>query len=67
MPLHYVSQRSSSRGPIVPDCANCQQPNRVREVKLEGVSPGVQYWRCDGCGFVWATRDDEDLRSPRAS
>jgi hypothetical protein len=23
----------------------------------------VQYWRCERCAFVWATRDDEDLRA----
>ena len=34
---------------------------------LDDVSPGVRYWRCDGCGFVWATRDGDDLRAPRAS
>jgi hypothetical protein len=67
MPLHDVSQRSSSRGPVVPDCANCHRPDRVREVKLDGVSPGVQYWRCDGCGFVWGTRDGDDLSVERAS
>jgi hypothetical protein len=67
MPLHDVSQRSSSRGPVVPDCPNCHPLDRVREVKLDGVSPGVQYWRCERCGFVWGTRDDEDLRAARAS
>jgi transposase-like protein len=67
MPSHDVSQRSSSRGPVVPDCENCHQPDRVREVKLHDLSPGVQYWRCEGCGFVWATRDGEDLRAARAS
>jgi hypothetical protein len=27
----------------------------VREVKLQDppVSPGIQYWRCEVCGFVW--------------
>jgi transposase-like protein len=49
--------------PLVPDCANCERPNRVREVKFDDLSPGVQYWRCEGCGFVWATRDGDDLRS----
>jgi hypothetical protein len=67
MPIHDVSQTSASRGLVVPACANCQQPNHVREVKLEGVSPGVHYWRCEGCGFVWGTRDDDDLSVARAS
>jgi hypothetical protein len=53
MPLHDVS-RTSSYGPVVPDCANCHRPDRVRMVKLNGVSAGVQYWRCNECGFVWA-------------
>jgi transposase-like protein len=66
MPLHDVSQ-TSSFGPVVPECANCHRPDRVRMVKLDGVSPGVQYWRCQGCGFVWGTRDGEDLSAARAS
>jgi hypothetical protein len=44
-----------------------QRPDCVREVKLDGISADVQYWRCEGCGFVWATRDGEGLRAPRAS
>ena len=67
MPLRDVSRRSAPRGLVVPDCRNCQRPDRVREVTLDDVSPGVRYWRCDGCGFVWATRAGDDLRPPRAS
>ena len=54
MPLRDVSQTSAPRGLVVPECANCHQSDRVREVKLDGVAPGVQFWRCEGCGFVWA-------------
>src|SRR4029453_11160882 len=61
MPSHDVSQTSASRSLVVPDCTNCHRADRVREGGLEGVSPGVQYWQCDGCRFVWATRDSEDL------
>jgi hypothetical protein len=67
MPSRDVSQTSASRSLVVPDCANCHRLDHVREVRLDGVSPGVQYWRCGGCGFVWGTRDGEDLRASRAS
>jgi hypothetical protein len=49
--------------PVVPSCLNCHDSSKVRPVPLSEHYPGVQYWRCDGCGFVWATRDGEDLRS----
>jgi MinD superfamily P-loop ATPase len=67
MPLRDVSQTSAPRGLVVAACGNCHQADRVRAVDVDDVSPGVQYWRCDGCGFIWATRDDEDLRAARAS
>ena len=65
MPLRDLSQISAPHGLVVPDCANCEQPDRVHGVKLEDVSPGVQYWRCEGCGFIWATLDGDDLRAAR--
>jgi hypothetical protein len=60
MPLHDVSQ-ASARGPGAPTCRNCLQAATVRTVALHDLSPGVEYWRCDGCGFVWATQDGNDL------
>ncbi len=59
MPSLDVDQTSAR---MVPPCRNCHQSDHVKLVALEGLSPGVQYWRCDGCGFVWGTRDD-DLNS----
>ena len=55
MPSHDVSLRSSSHGATIPDCAHCHQPGSVREIKLQDPpgSPGIQYWRCEVCGFVW--------------
>lgn len=56
--------------PVDPSC-QCHNPSKVRPVLLsEHYPPGVQYWRCDGCGFLWAALDGEDLRSqqiPRKS
>jgi hypothetical protein len=52
MPLREVSQTSAPCGLVVPDCPNCEQPDRVGAVMLDGVSPGVHYWRCEECGFV---------------
>jgi hypothetical protein len=51
------------RGPVVPSCLNCHDRSKVRPIPLSEEFPGVQYWRCDGCDFVWATRDGEDLRT----
>ena len=61
MPLHDVS-RTSARGPVVPPCTNCQLSAHVHPVAPQELSPGVEYWRCAECGFVWATYDGEDLR-----
>jgi hypothetical protein len=66
MPLHDVSQRSSSPSSVVPECSNCRQPDRVQELKLHDLAPGIHYWRCEGCGFVWATQYGEDLRRASA-
>jgi transposase-like protein len=52
----------SARIPVVvPRCKKCGNLSTVRPVHLIGIDPNVQYWRCQGCGFVWATRDDEHL------
>ena len=67
MPVRDMFHTSAPHGLVVPACANCHRPDRVRAVDSDDVSPGVQHWRCDGCGFVWATRDGEDLRAARAS
>jgi hypothetical protein len=63
MPSHDVDQTSAR---MVAPCRNCHQSERVTPIALEDVSSGVRYWRCDGCRFVWATRDGEDLNSTAA-
>jgi len=51
-------------GPVVaPSCRQCEGTGLVQRVEINDVHPGVHYWRCDACGFVWATRDDLELRS----
>ena len=50
---------------VPPPCLKCQQPFEVRPLHLSDVDPWVQYWSCASCGFVWATRDGQDLRSIR--
>jgi transposase-like protein len=62
MPSNDVSQ-TSAPGFVVPPCTNCQHSDQVREIAIHDLSPGIQYWRCDSCGFVWATHDGEDLRA----
>lgn len=66
MTLGQRSQAFSPRVPVVPDCVNCHQSDRVREKKLEDLAPGIQYWRCDACGFVWATQDGDELKAGSA-
>jgi hypothetical protein len=51
-----------SNGRAVPHCLKCQA-DTVRPLNLDWVDPVVQYWSCDACGVVWATRDREDVRS----
>ena len=63
MPLRDLAQ---TPGPVVPFCTNCKQSDRVRQLSLDDLSPGIQYWRCELCGGVWVTRDGEDLRSASA-
>jgi hypothetical protein len=55
MPSLDVSDRSSSHGVAIPECPRCHKPVSVSEVKLNElpVSRGIQYWRCQGCGYVW--------------
>ena len=52
----------SARGLSVPPCAKCESSDRVRAVYVSGVDPAVQYWSCEACGLVWATRDERKLR-----
>jgi hypothetical protein len=48
---------------VAPPCLKCQQPFNVRPLHVTEADPCVQYWSCEGYGFVWASRDGEDLRS----
>jgi len=52
-------------GGQIPSCFNCERRDRVRRLtlSLHDLLPGIEYWSCDGCGFVWATRDGDDLRT----
>jgi hypothetical protein len=53
----------SARGLAVPSCPQCNQLETVRPVHVSEVDSVVQYWSCGACGRVWATRDDQELRS----
>ena len=54
-----VSDRSSSHGVAIPECPRCYGPARVSEVKLRELSVprAIQYWRCQGCAYMWVTMD----------
>ena len=49
-----------------PTCKKCQSSEQVRDVAMYGVDPGVRYWTCDHCGYVWGTRDSDGLPTERA-
>jgi len=42
-----------------PPCKCCQEDDRVIPVRLAGVEPDVEFWRCERCGYVWGTRNQE--------
>jgi hypothetical protein len=63
MPSHDAP--AFGRGLVVPPCQNCQQSDQVRPIALHDLSPGIQYYRCDACGYVWATQDGLELRTLR--
>ena len=44
---------------VAPSCRQCEETSLVQPVEVTDVHPGVHYWRCDACAFVWATRDLE--------
>jgi hypothetical protein len=52
--------RSGRRGDTLPD--GCRR-DPVYALPLTDLSPGVQYFRCANCGFVWATRNGKHLTS----
>ncbi len=49
-----------------PTCRRCHRSERVRDVAVYSIDPGVQYWMCDRCGYVWGTRDDQDVAATAA-
>ena len=42
-----------------PSCPQCQQSD-VAPIHASGLSPGVQYYSCKACGYVFGTRPAED-------
>jgi transposase-like protein len=37
-------------------CPKCNTSAQVGPLTMSGVYDDVQYWRCESCGRVWATR-----------
>jgi hypothetical protein len=65
MPSRDVPQPSGS-DLVIPPCKNCQTTDHVRAIELHDTSTartGVHFWKCDKCGFVWATREGKTLRT----
>jgi hypothetical protein len=64
-PTSLSQDRLPPDGRQIPSCYNCQHRDRVRSLTLtlHDLSPGIEYWTCGGCGFVWVTRDGHDLRT----
>ena len=59
MPSLDEAHRSSSHGVAIPKCAHYHKPGSFRELQLHdpSISRGIQYWRCEGCSYVWVTID----------
>jgi transposase-like protein len=48
-----ADEKAESRPPVCPPFNTSTQ---VKRLTMSGVFDGVQYWRCESCGRVWATR-----------
>jgi transposase-like protein len=46
-------KKAESRPPV---CPYCDTSTQVNPLTMTGGFNGVQYWRCESCGRVWATR-----------
>jgi hypothetical protein len=64
MPTDDAHRASNERD--IPTCKKCQSAEQVREVAMYGVDPGVQYWKCVRCGYLWGTRDSDGLTTKHA-
>jgi formate dehydrogenase maturation protein FdhE len=42
-------------------CPACDRVGSACPIEMGGASPGVQYWRCEVCAIIRATRADGRL------
>ena len=61
MPYRDAIQSVPALAP--PPCPLCRRADPVYALPVTDLSPGVQYFRCDHCGFVWATLNGEEFHS----
>ena len=50
-----------------PQCQMCDRTQGVGPLHISDVHPEVQYWQCENCGLVWATREEDGLDAAIAS
>jgi hypothetical protein len=39
-----------------PSCPKCDERERIRQLPINAVLVGVEYWQCQRCGRIWGTR-----------
>jgi hypothetical protein len=44
-----------------PACKHCRELGTVSVVTLSFTHEGAEFWKCETCGRVWATRDREEI------
>jgi formate dehydrogenase maturation protein FdhE len=52
---------SATRARSVQVCPACDRVGSACSIEISGASPNVQYWRCEVCAIIWATRADGRL------
>jgi formate dehydrogenase maturation protein FdhE len=52
---------SATRARSVHVCPAYDRVGSACSIQISGASPNVQYWRCEVCAIIWATRADGRL------
>jgi len=48
--------QARGEGEVLQVCPACDRVGSACPITMSGGSPGVQYWRCEACAIIWATR-----------
>jgi hypothetical protein len=56
-----LNAKAGESQPAYPRCPTGGREGHTKPLVIADLSPGVQYYRCERCGFVWATREDREV------